>query len=75
MFKSLKATNGYRRAYVEKGEKVIVGTNKFAEDETKTRDENIFPFVLDAVKHYGTLGEIIKVMTDVYGRYRDLTII
>ena len=102
---------------VEKGEKVIVGVNKFAEDETETpvvfkadpgarvrqierlerirndrddqalegslmrlaeaidKDENIFPFVLDAVKRYGTLGEIIKVMTDVYGRYRDLTII
>ena len=43
--------------------------------EALDREENIFPFVLDAVKHYGTLGEIIKVMTDVYGRYRDLTII
>ena len=102
---------------VEKGEKVIVGVNKFAEDENETpvvfkadpgardrqierlrkirndrddqalegslmrlaeaidRDENVFPFVLDAVKRYGTMGEIIKVMTDVYGRYRDLTII
>ena len=110
------ASYRYHKA-VEKGEKVIVGVNKFAEDETETpvifkadpgardrqierlrkirndrdeqalegslirlaeaidKDENIFPFVLDAVKRYGTLGEIIKVMTDVYGRYRDLTII
>jgi methylmalonyl-CoA mutase N-terminal domain/subunit len=102
---------------VEKGEKVIVGVNKFAEDENEPpvvfkadpgardrqierlekirndrddqalerslmrlaeaidKDENVFPFVLDAVKRYGTMGEIIKVMTDVYGRYRDLTII
>jgi methylmalonyl-CoA mutase N-terminal domain/subunit len=102
---------------VEKGEKVIVGMNKFVEQETATpvvfkadpgsrdrqierleairkdrdeqalegslmrlaeaidKEENVFPFVLDAVKHYGTLGESIKVMTDVYGRYRDLTII
>ena len=102
---------------VEKGERVIVGVNKFAQEETATqvvfkadpgardrqierlkeiradrddqaletslerlaeaidKDENIFPFVLDAVKRYGTLGEITKVMTDVYGRYRDLTII
>ncbi len=102
---------------VEKGETVIVGMNKFVEEETVTpvvfradpgardrqierlkrirsdrdekalegslvrlaeaidREENVFPFVLDAVKHYGTLGEIIKLMTDVYGRYRDLTII
>jgi methylmalonyl-CoA mutase N-terminal domain/subunit len=110
------ASYRYHKA-VEKGEKVIVGVNKFAENETETpvvfkadpgardrqierlekirndrdeqalerslmrlaeaidKDENIFPFVLDAVKRYGTLGEIIKVMTDVYGRYRDLTII
>ena len=39
------------------------------------KDENLFPFVLDAVKQYTTLGEIVKVMTDVYGRYRDLSII
>ena len=105
------------RRGVEKGETVIVGMNKFVEEETVTpvvfradpgardrqierlkrirsdrdenalegslirlaeaidKEENVFPFVLDAVKHYGTLGEIIKVMTDVYGRYRDLTII
>jgi len=102
---------------VEKGEKVIVGVNKFAQKDATTpvifkadpgardrqierlkriradrddqaleaslmrlaeaidKEENIFPFVLDAVKRYGTLGEIIKVMTDVYGRYRDLTVI
>ena len=102
---------------VEKGERVIVGMNKFAEAETVTpvvfkadpgtrdrqierlkrirsdrdeqalegslmrlaeaidKDENLFPFVLDSVKRYGTLGEITKVMTDVYGRYSDLTII
>ena len=40
--------------------------------EAIDRNENIFPFVLDAVRQYGTLGEIIKVMTDVYGRYQDL---
>ena len=32
-------------------------------------DENVFPFVLAAVKAQGTLGEITKVMTDAYGRY------
>jgi len=99
---------------VEKGERVIIGMNKFAEKQTATpvvfkadpkardrqierlkkirndrnnqalegslkrlaeaidKDENVFPFVLDAVRHYGTLGEITKVMTDVYGRYQDL---
>ncbi len=102
---------------MQAGEKVIVGINKFAEEETLNpvifkadpearerqikrlkeirnnrnnaalnkslkqlanaieRDENLFPFVLDAVKHYGTLGEIVKVMTDVWGRYKDLSIV
>ena len=36
------------------------------------KEENLYPYVLDAVKNYGTLGEITKIMTDVYGRYRDI---
>ncbi len=39
------------------------------------KEENLFPYVLDAVKHYGTLGEIVKVMTDAYGYYEDLCVI
>ncbi len=36
------------------------------------KEDNLFPYILDAVKNYGTLGEIVKVMTDVYGRYKDI---
>jgi methylmalonyl-CoA mutase N-terminal domain/subunit len=33
--------------------------------------ENLFPFVLEAVKHYATIGEIIQIMKDEYGEYRE----
>jgi methylmalonyl-CoA mutase N-terminal domain/subunit len=32
-------------------------------------DENVMPYVLDAVKEYATLGEISDVMRDVFGEY------
>ena len=35
-----------------------------------TGTENIMPFVLDAVEHYCTLGEISDTLRDVYGEYR-----
>jgi len=43
--------------------------------EAIKKEENLFPYILDAVKHYGTLGEIVGMMTDTYGRYQDLTIV
>ena len=33
--------------------------------------ENTMPFILDAVQSYATLGEIIDVMRDVFGTYRE----
>ena len=33
--------------------------------------ENTMPFILDAVRSYATLGEIINVMRDVFGTYQE----
>lgn len=33
-------------------------------------DENVMPYILDAVKAYGTLGEICGVMREVFGEYQ-----
>ena len=33
--------------------------------------ENTMPFILDAVRSYATLGEIISVMTEVFGTYQE----
>jgi methylmalonyl-CoA mutase N-terminal domain/subunit len=37
--------------------------------------ENLMPFILDAVRAYGTLGEICGVLRDVFGEYREPVII
>lgn len=33
-------------------------------------DENLMPYILDAVKSYATLGEICQVMRDEFGEYK-----
>lgn len=35
--------------------------------------ENTMPFILDAVRSYATLGEIVDVMRDVFGTYEEPT--
>ena len=35
--------------------------------------ENTMPFILDAVRAFATLGEIVGVMKDVFGRYEEPT--
>lgn len=32
-------------------------------------DENVMPYLIDAVKTYATLGEICNVMREVFGEY------
>jgi methylmalonyl-CoA mutase N-terminal domain/subunit len=38
--------------------------------EAIDRDENLMPFIIDAVKSYATLGEICSVMRKKWGEYR-----
>ena len=100
------------QAQVERGEKVLIGINKYVTDhppiqtwrmdraieerqlqrlrsvkETRDdravkacleaiaqaakRDENLMPFIIDAVKAYTTLQEICDVFRQVFGTYRD----
>jgi methylmalonyl-CoA mutase N-terminal domain/subunit len=37
--------------------------------------ENLMPYILDAVKHYITLGEIADCLREVFGEYKERTII
>jgi methylmalonyl-CoA mutase (EC 5.4.99.2) len=39
--------------------------------EAAKNNENLVPFVLDAVKAYASIGEIMDVMRTVFGEYRD----
>jgi methylmalonyl-CoA mutase N-terminal domain/subunit len=38
-------------------------------------DKNTMPYILEAVRAYGTLGEICDVLRDVFGEYREPVII
>ncbi|KLO23924.1 MULTISPECIES: acyl-CoA mutase large subunit family protein [unclassified Marinitoga] len=38
-------------------------------------NENIMPYILDAVKSYATLGEITNVLRDVFGEYHEAVIL
>jgi len=38
------------------------------------RNENVMPYVLNAVRAYATLGEIMGVLKEVYGEYQELII-
>jgi methylmalonyl-CoA mutase N-terminal domain/subunit len=39
------------------------------------RDENLMPIIIEAVKAYATLGEMVNVLREVFGEYRELIVI
>ncbi|RLI08279.1 methylmalonyl-CoA mutase [Candidatus Bathyarchaeota archaeon] len=39
------------------------------------KGENVFPYVLEAVRAYATLGEVCGVLREVYGEWKELIII
>lgn len=43
--------------------------------EKAETDENLMPFILDAVKEYATLGEICNVLRGVFGEYQQSVIL
>ncbi len=102
---------------IEKGERIVVGMNKFeikestpkgllrvdpavgemqkekiknlkaerdnkkVEDDLKalkdaaSKDENLMPYIIEAVRTYSTLGEICDVLRDVFGEYQQSVIL
>ncbi|WP_232687545.1 acyl-CoA mutase large subunit family protein [Halobacterium zhouii] len=38
-------------------------------EDAATTDENLLPYIVDAVKAYATVGEICNTLRDVYGEY------
>lgn len=43
-------------------------------EKAKT-DENLMPYILDAVKEYASLGEICNVLRDIFGEYQQTVIL
>jgi methylmalonyl-CoA mutase N-terminal domain/subunit len=52
-----------------------VGTTLEALREAARGTENTMPYILDCVRAYATLGEIMGVFREVFGEYREPTII
>ncbi len=50
-----------------KVEKALRELEKAAEAE----DVNVMPYIVEAVRHYATLGETCQVLRDVYGEYEE----
>ena len=115
--KEIAATSYKRQIRLEKGEEVMVGANKYVEDEhpisilrisrkaqdmqlkrlrdvKRTRDtakvtrsldrlrkamedpdENLLPFMIDAVKAYATLEEITNIGREIYGGWKEPVIV
>jgi methylmalonyl-CoA mutase N-terminal domain/subunit len=48
--------------------------NAIREAAQKPR-ENLMPYLIDAVKAYATLGEIMGVLRKVWGEYREEAIV
>ncbi len=53
----------------KKVEEAIDQLKKAAEKE-----ENLMPYIINAVKEYATLGEITKALKEIYGEYHELLI-
>jgi methylmalonyl-CoA mutase, N-terminal domain len=43
--------------------------------ETAKTDANLMPALIDAVKTYATVGEITDALREVFGEYREPTIV
>ncbi len=43
--------------------------------DTARSDGNIMPALIDAVKAYATVGEISDALRDVFGEYRETSIL
>jgi len=43
-------------------------------ERTAKSDKNIVPCILDAVRHYCTIGEISNVLRSIYGEYNEKTV-
>ena len=39
--------------------------------EAIKRDENLMPYIMEAVRHYATVGEITKVLKEEYGVFKE----
>ncbi|HZK33548.1 MAG TPA: methylmalonyl-CoA mutase family protein [Tissierellaceae bacterium] len=63
-----------RKLKSERNNEKVKETLAILKEKAKT-DENLMPYILDAVKEYATLGEICNELRDVFGEYQQTVIL
>ena len=63
-----------RKLKSERNNEKVKETLATLKEKAKT-DENLMPYILDAVKEYATLGEICNELRDVFGEYQQTVIL
>lgn len=58
----------------ERNNEEVDRTLKVLKEKAST-DENLMPYILDAVKEYATLGEICNVLREIFGEYQQSVIL
>lgn len=53
----------------------LVEESLFELQRAASSEENLLPYILEAVKSYATLGEMISVLKEVFGTYRERAVI
>jgi methylmalonyl-CoA mutase N-terminal domain/subunit len=66
---------------IERLSKIKAGRNRPRVESTlqalhmaANQEENLMPFILEAVRAYATIGEIVGVLRTVFGEYRMLSL-
>ncbi len=59
-----------RRVKAERSQSAVDASLKAVHQAAKKEDENLIPYLMDAVKAYATIGEICDVLRGVFGVYR-----
>ncbi len=73
--KQIERLRRYRASRdISRVERALDSVRKYAEKE-ESNENNIVPWIYEAVKSGATLGEIVKALKDIYGEYRAPTVI
>lgn len=73
--KQIERLRRYRESRdLSRVERALDNVRKYAEKE-ESNENNLVPWIYEAVKSGATLGEIVKALKDIYGEYRAPTVI
>lgn len=66
-----KQVERLRRLRKERDNPKVDAALRELEKAAEKNEENLMPYIVEAVRHYATLGETCQVLRDVYGEYKE----